>query len=392
MDTETMAASTGKGPASNDTASGHAPDAAIPPGVDGTAPAHEPQVATAPGVDETTPAPEPIVAKPPSKYVKRKKRNVVDTRGAEDSELRHRVRAQYITIKTLQDDKDVYKFYKKIVKIGEGASGKIYEVENANDGNERLAMKVQRKNEGGEGLKAEDLRRIYKELLITDKVLPPHEHIVQLEDVLVSPNKMFTVTQLYAKDITLHDFIKTCENTSARRVFKQIAETVRFMHKYGVVHMDLKPENVLFTAPDFMVTKVVDFSRAEVVGSLAKEVHNGFKISDWFSPEEVAEAAREGQPTVDVQSLGNILLSILSGKSLPFQTSGAKFTRAVAKLQPRRELFPAPALDLLSKIGPGKHGPKHVAELLTVEEICEHEWLLGQTSGETSRVEGTTAS
>ena len=67
----------------------------------------------------------------------------------------------------------------------------------------------------------------------------------------------------YADGGELHDYVKskkgTIEEAEVREFLRQIILGIQTCHKHGVIHRDLKLENVLFENKDRKRIKVVDF-------------------------------------------------------------------------------------------------------------------------------------
>jgi serine/threonine protein kinase len=74
-----------------------------------------------------------------------------------------------------------------------------------------------------------------------------HEHIVQLYEILATETHIWLVTELCLGG-ELFDYLvergRVLEG-EARRLFGELTVAVGFMHRRGVVHRDLKLENVL---------------------------------------------------------------------------------------------------------------------------------------------------
>lgn len=112
----------------------------------------------------------------------------------------------------------------------------------------------------------------------------------------------------------------------ALEIVRQVADGLAWLHRHGICHLDLKPENLLFTPPgpcqrlklaDFgMSLKLVeDIGEHRIPGSLG-----------WLAPEQVLPATFDNQgqpiyrssPRTDVHALGLLLHYLLTGEKTAF--------------------------------------------------------------------------
>ncbi len=100
---------------------------------------------------------------------------------------------------------------------------------------------------------------------------------------------------------------------------RQVASALDFAHKRGLVHRDVKPQNILVTPEG--VAKVTDFGIARSL-SASQLTRTGMVIGTvhYFSPEQ-AQGKPTGPPT-DIYALGIILYEMLTGR-LPFEADNA---------------------------------------------------------------------
>jgi serine/threonine protein kinase len=102
------------------------------------------------------------------------------------------------------------------------------------------------------------------------------------------------------------------EEDEAREIFKQILDTVNYCHHKGIIHRDLKLENILFSDSTRKLIKLIDFG---VSGLLKGEKSKAGSIK-YMAPEVVGGSNTESLPQLDVWSLGCVLYEMLTGEIL----------------------------------------------------------------------------
>lgn len=144
-----------------------------------------------------------------------------------------------------------------------------------------------------------------------------HPNVVQLYEVLCTESKIYMVTEYcnggeafeyITKNGRLDDRQFECKN-----IFRQIVEAVGHCHEKGLVHRDLKLENIVLT--DNNTVKLIDFGfTTNYQNQHLLETYCG--SSAYASPEIIIGKKYSG-PETDIWSLGVILYTLVCGE-LPF--------------------------------------------------------------------------
>lgn len=89
-------------------------------------------------------------------------------------------------------------------------------------------------------------------------------------------------------------------------------------HAKGVIHRDLKLENVLFDSPDRNRIKVVDFGIAGIVTSSQSDKNTAATLK-YMTPEMIAQTTSVASPAMDVWAIGIMTFCMLFNR-LPFSS------------------------------------------------------------------------
>ena len=96
----------------------------------------------------------------------------------------------------------------------------------------------------------------------------------------------------------------------------QIAEGLDTAYKHGVVHRDIKPQNIVINSKD--VVKITDFGLARSRETVTLTQSNVFMGTAYYIPPEQAESGRSADTRSDLYSLATVLFEMLTGHP-PFE-------------------------------------------------------------------------
>jgi tRNA A-37 threonylcarbamoyl transferase component Bud32 len=230
--------------------------------------------------------------------------------------------------------------YRLMSIIGEGGMATVYRAQDIMLGR-MVAVKVLSER------RAEDeafLARFYREAQAAANL--DHPNIVSVYDIGRDGSRHYIVME-YVEGRDLKELILESAPFPIERALTiaiRVCTAVGAAHKAGLIHCDVKPQNIL-VAPDGRV-KVTDFGIARALAS-APVVEGGdvWGTPDYLSPEQAA--GKHLGPPSDVYSIGVVMYEMLTGR-LPFEAEGGI---AMALKHLREE--PTPINELNPHVPPG---------------------------------------
>ena len=203
--------------------------------------------------------------------------------------------------------------------IGQGASGEVYLVTQRKSG-VRYACNVVRKDGS-----MNDAVSMSTEIEIMKRIR--HRHVVSMYELYQAPKCLWIILELVDGG-DLHKYLKAVERyseTMAARHMRQILEGVHYLHSLGIVHRDLKLDNILLSGTgQNREVKIADFGLSALVrmgekgydpsSSMKRKTYTALSdmwgTKEMFAPELIDQAYG---PQADMWSVGCMLYEMLSG-------------------------------------------------------------------------------
>ena len=194
--------------------------------------------------------------------------------------------------------------------VGKGGMALVFRANDLRTGHD-VAVKVLRPEFNSD---AEFLERFQREALAASKM--SHHNIVNLLDVGEEDGYRYLVME-YMRGRTLKDIITekgSLPEPVAGQIAIRILSALQHAHDNGIIHRDIKPQNILINAEGMV--KVADFGIARVAGSNTLTKGDSVMGSvHYFSPEQAR--GEDVTAASDIYSVGVVMYEMLTGR-VPF--------------------------------------------------------------------------
>ncbi|XP_010874012.2 NUAK family SNF1-like kinase 1 [Esox lucius] len=267
-----------------------------------------------------------------------------------------------VEVKKHQHKHNLKHRYEVMETLGKGTYGKV----------KRAMERTTKKTVAIKSIRKEhiidDLDRVHiqREIEITSAL--KHPNIIRFHEVFESRDKIVIVME-YASRGELYDYVherRRLSETEARDIFRQITSAVHYCHKNGVVHRDLKLENILLDQD--LNVKLADFG----LSNHFKRDHllETYCGSPLYASPEIVKGQPYCGPEVDCWAMGVLLYALVYG-SMPFDGASYRaLTEQISQGRYRRPNPPSDAcalIDWLLTVRP--------EERATVEDVAGHWWV-----------------
>lgn len=267
----------------------------------------------------------------------------------------------------MEEQAPTFSGYTFISKLSFGATSNVYKYQRTCD-NETVAIKV---------FKPNCLQTLDKEKKILDKV-KNNSHVIQLLDQLEN-----SLVFEYLPNYELYDYLAASNSkfptNVARYYFKQIIETIQFIHGQHVSHMDLKPSNMMLD--EHFELRIIDFGYSQTF-TANSAFHCKVGTENYMSP-QVYNLQPFNPEKNEVFSLGVILFEIVKGFS-PYYNCASHADKLYRYFLEEKSStywnilknkFNIPLTDSFIDLINKMIAPKE-ADRISVEEVLKHPWML----------------
>jgi serine/threonine-protein kinase len=207
--------------------------------------------------------------------------------------------------------------YRVVSRLGQGGMGEVYRAEDL-----RLDQTVALKFlPAALSHDPDRLRRLHDEVRRGRQVT--HPNVCRVYDIVEADGETF-LTMEFIDGQTLAALLRQVGRLPQERglaIARQLCQGLAAAHEQGVIHRDLKPQNVMLDAKG--QARITDFSlAAEAEDVHGSEVYHGTPA--YMAPEQLA--GREVSPQSDLFSLGLVLYEMFTGRH-PFPTKSVRELR-----------------------------------------------------------------
>ncbi|KAG4983667.1 hypothetical protein AAZX31_10G169400 [Glycine max] len=197
--------------------------------------------------------------------------------------------------------------------LGRGSFAKVYQGRSLVDGSAVAVKIIDKSKTVDAGMEPRIIREID-----AMRRLHHHPNILKIHEVLATKTKIHLVVELAAGGELFAKISRRGKlpESTARRYFQQLVSALRFCHRNGVAHRDLKPQNLLLDGDGNL--KVSDFGLSALPEQLKNGLlHTACGTPAYTAPEILRRSGGYDGSKADAWSCGLILFVFLAGH-LPF--------------------------------------------------------------------------
>ncbi|MEZ7208215.1 protein kinase [Pseudoalteromonas sp. DY56-GL79] len=215
-------------------------------------------------------------------------------------------------------------YYQDVILLAEGGMSKVYLATDKKLGR-RVAVKVISLTQHTQSDALNEARLLARF---------NHPNIVQIYDVFESDGQM-ALEMEYVQGATLQHYTKTHILTTEQKVelLSHIADGLASAHSQNILHLDLKPGNILVNEQS--IAKIADFGISQLEDNQASRPHTSYGSLTAMSPEQLRDETLDSRS--DLFSFGIIAYQLLAGHHPYFEQADDGSDKSIAeqiKFQP----------------------------------------------------------
>ncbi|KAI6178368.1 CAMK/DAPK/DAPK protein kinase, variant [Aphelenchoides besseyi] len=212
------------------------------------------------------------------------------------------------------NEEPVDRFYEIGDELGSGQFAVVRRVIERSTG-EAFAAKFVKKRRYATSRRGVSRENIEREIRVL-QTIKGHENVIELHDVFETPNEFVLILELVTGgELFDHVCAHEClDELEAAAFIRQVCYGLLHLHRRHVVHMDIKPENILLKRKNDSHVKLIDFGLSRMI--LPGETHREMVGTPEFVSPQIVNYEPIG-PDVDCWALGVVCYILLSGGS-PF--------------------------------------------------------------------------
>lgn len=207
--------------------------------------------------------------------------------------------------------------YRIVRRLGRGGMGDVYLAEQLRVGNRPIALKVLNRA-------CADNPQVIKrfEAEAATAGLIQHRNVVTIYESRITEDGQIYVAMEYLHGKTLREVMleRRLALSEMVEITRQVCAGLAAAHKLGIVHRDIKPDNLMLVREDdHLVVKILDFGIARLSETQAFSMHTNpgavLGTPAYMSPEQAAGAIGEQiDARSDIYSLAMVVYEMLSGR------------------------------------------------------------------------------
>ncbi len=204
--------------------------------------------------------------------------------------------------------------YELLEKLHEGGMGTIYKVRHRLLDEIRVIKVMRPQHETNEGLRARFLREAQMAVKLR------HPHIAQMYDFAFDEAGRGFIVMEYVEGISLQEMLERVGAPSLRLSLDLARQTLTglgFLHRKGIVHRDISPDNIMVAWDEFgrPMVKLIDLGIAKVITSTTALTVSGTFLGKllYAAPEQFGASPDKVDQRSDIYSFGVVLYELFTG-------------------------------------------------------------------------------